>query len=141
MALQPLYVASATVTSGREGSGETSDGNVKATFNLQKELGGNPKPGSTNPEQLFALGYASCFGQAVRVVGGQEHVAIKDVKVRSEVTLGKTDAGGFGLAVKLTVHVPGVEHAKAEKIVHAAHQICPYSNATRGNIDVQLTVE
>jgi lipoyl-dependent peroxiredoxin len=141
MALKPLYAASATVISGREGSGETSDGNVKVTFNPPKELGGNPKPGSTNPEQLFALGYASCFGQAVKVVSGQQHVAIKDVKVRSEVTLGKTDAGGFGLAVKLAVHLPGVEHGQAEKIVHAAHQICPYSNATRGNIDVQLAVE
>jgi lipoyl-dependent peroxiredoxin len=141
MALQPLYVASATVTSGREGFGETSDGNVKATFNLQKELGGNPKLGSTNPEQLFALGWASCFGQAVRVVAGQQHIAIKDVQVRSEVTLGKTDSGGFGLAAKLGVHLPGVDHVQAEKIVHAAHQICPYSNATRGNIDVQLAVE
>jgi osmotically inducible protein OsmC len=141
MALQPLYVASATVTSGREGSGETSDGNVKAVFNLQKELGGNPKPGSTNPEQLFALGYASCFGQAVRVVSGQQHVPIKDVEVHSEVTLGKTDSGGFGLAVKLAVHLPGVEHAQAQKIVEAAHQICPYSNATKGNIDVQIGVE
>jgi osmotically inducible protein OsmC len=72
MTLQPLYVASANVTSGREGFGETSDGNVKVTFNLQKELGGNPKAGSTNPEQLFALGWASCFGQAVRVVTGQQ---------------------------------------------------------------------
>ena len=136
-----MYVASATVTSGREGFGETSDGNVKATFNLQKELGGNPKPGSTNPEQLFALGYASCFGQAVRVVGGQQHIPIKDVTVRSEVTLGKTDSGGFGLAVKLGVQLPGVEREQAEKIVHAAHQICPYSSATRGNIDVQIGVE
>jgi osmotically inducible protein OsmC len=141
MALQPLYVAAATVTSGREGSGETSDGNVKATFNLQKELGGNPKPGSTNPEQLFALGYASCFGQAVKVVSGQQHVAVKDVTVQSEVTLGKIDSGGFGLAVKLGVHLPGVDRQQAEKIVHAAHQICPYSNATRGNIDVQITVQ
>jgi osmotically inducible protein OsmC len=141
MTLQPLYVASATVTSGREGSGETSDGNVKATFNLQKELGGNPKPGSTNPEQLFALGYASCFGQAVKLVSGQQRVALKDVKVHSDVTLGKTDSGGFGLAVKLAVHLPAVERAQAEKIVHAAHQICPYSNATRGNIDVQIDVE
>lgn len=141
MTLQPLYVASATVTSGREGHGETSDGNVKATFNLQKELGGNPKPGSTNPEQLFALGYASCFGQAVKVVSGQQHIAVKEVTVHSEVTLGKAEAGGFGLAVKLGVHLPGVEHAQAEKIVHAAHQICPYSNATRGNIDVQIGVD
>ncbi len=141
MTFQPLYVASATVTSGREGSGETSDGNVKATFNLQKELGGNPKLGSTNPEQLFALGYASCFGQAVKLVSGQQHVALKDVKVHSDVPLGKTDSGGFGLAVKLAVQLPGVERAQAEKIVHAAHQICPYSNATRGNIDVQIDVE
>jgi len=141
MTLQPLYVASATVTSGREGSGETSDGNVKVTFNPPKELGGNPKPGSTNPEQLFALGYASCFGQAVKLVSGQQHVALKDVKVHSDVTLGKTDSGGFGLAVKLAVDLPGVERAQAEKIVHAAHQICPYSNATRGNIDVQIDVE
>jgi lipoyl-dependent peroxiredoxin len=141
MALQPLYVASATVTSGREGFGETSDGNVKATFNPPKELGGNPKPGSTNPEQLFALGYASCFGQAVKVVSGQQHVPIGDVAVHSEVTLGKTDSGGYSLAVKLGVHLPGVEREQAEKIVHAAHQICPYSNATRGNIDVQIRVE
>jgi lipoyl-dependent peroxiredoxin len=141
MALQPLYVTSATVTSGREGSGETSDGSVKVTFNPPKELGGNPKPGSTNPEQLFALGWASCFGQAVRVVSGQQHIPIKDVKVHSEVTLGKTDSGGFGLAARLAVHLPGVDRAQAEKIVHAAHQICPYSNATRGNIDVQQAVE
>jgi osmotically inducible protein OsmC len=141
MALLPLYAASATVTSGREGFGETSDGNVKVTSNLQKELGGNPKPDSTNPEQLFALGWASCFGQAVRLVSGQHHVAVKDVTVRSEVTLGKTDSGGFGLAAKLAVHLPGVERGQAEKILHAAHQICPYSNATRGNIDVQLAVE
>jgi lipoyl-dependent peroxiredoxin len=141
MSLQPLYVASATVTSGREGSGETSDGNVKAIFNLQKELGGNPKPGSTNPEQLFALGYASCFGQAVKFVSGQQHVPIKDVTVHSEVTLGKTDSGGFGLAVKLGVNLPGVGREQAEKIVQAAHQVCPYSNATRGNIDVQIAVD
>jgi lipoyl-dependent peroxiredoxin len=141
MTLQPLYVASATVSSGREGFGETSDGNLKVAFNLQKELGGNPKPGSTNPEQLFALGWASCFGQAVRVVSGQQHIPIKDVKVHSEVTLGKADSGGFSLAGKLAVHLPGVERAQAEKIVHAAHQICPYSNATRGNIDVQIDVE
>lgn len=141
MTLQPLYVTSATAISGREGSGETSDGNMKVTFNLQKELGGNPKPGTTNPEQLFALGYASCFGQAVRVVSGQQHVALKDVTVHSDVTLGKTDSGGFGLAAKLGVHLPGVERAQAEKIVQAAHQICPYSNATRGNIDVQIGVD
>jgi osmotically inducible protein OsmC len=87
------------------------------------------------------LGYASCFGQAVKLVSGQQRVALKDVKVHSDVTLGKTDSGGFGLAVKLAVHLPAVERAQAEKIVHAAHQICPYSNATRGNIDVQIDVE
>jgi osmotically inducible protein OsmC len=141
MTLQPLYVASATVTSGREGHGETSDDNVKVTFSPPKELGGNPKPGATNPEQLFALGYASCFGQAVKVVSGQQHVPLKDVTVHSDVTLGKTGTGGFGLAVKLLVHLPGVDRAQAEKIVQAAHQICPYSNATRGNIDVQIGVE
>ena len=141
MSFQPLYTAVATVVSGREGFGETSDGEVKVNFAPPKELGGAGKAGTTNPEQLFALGWASCFGQAVRVVAGQQHIPIKDVQVRSEVTLGKTASGGFGLAAKLGVHVPGVDHAQAEKLLQAAHQICPYSNATRGNIDVQLAVE
>jgi Ohr subfamily peroxiredoxin len=108
MSLQPIYTANATVTSGREGHGETSDGTVKVDLAPPKEFGGHPKPGATNPEQLFAVGYASCFGQAVKVVAGQQHVPLKDVKVTSHVTIGKTDSGGFGLAVALDVHLPDV---------------------------------
>ena len=141
MSFQPLYTAVATVFSGREGSGETSDGNVKLNFAPPKELGGTGKPGTTNPEQLFALGYASCFGQALRVITVQEQVKVGEVKVTSHVTLGKTDAGGFKLSAELHCELPGVDQATAEKIVEAAHQLCPYSNATRGNIDVKLVVE
>ncbi|MBV8586627.1 MAG: organic hydroperoxide resistance protein [Verrucomicrobia bacterium] len=141
MSLQPIYTADATVTSGREGHGETSDGTLKVDLAPPKEFGTHPKAGATNPEQLFAIGYASCFGQAVKVVAGQQHVPLKDVQVTSHVTIGKNDAGGFGLAVALDVHLtPEVEKATAEKIVEAAHHICPYSNATRGNIDVKLNI-
>jgi lipoyl-dependent peroxiredoxin len=141
MALQPLYTAVATVVSGREGHGETADGNVKVDFALPKEMGGPGKPGATNPEQLFALGYASCFGQALRVVTGKEHVKVGEVKVTSHITIGKTDSGGFGLGGQLNIHLPGVERAEAEKVVAAAHQLCPYSNAIRGNVDVKLVIE
>jgi lipoyl-dependent peroxiredoxin len=141
MALQPLYTAVATVFSGREGHGETADGNVKVDFALPKEMGGPGKPGATNPEQLFALGYASCFGQALRVITGKEHVKVGDVKVTSHVTIGKTDAGGFGLSAQLNIHLPGVDRAEAEKVVAAAHQLCPYSNAIHGNVDVKLVIE
>jgi len=141
MSFQPLYTAVATVVSGREGSGETSDGNVKVNFTLPKEMGGPGKPGTTNPEQLFALGYASCFGQALRVITAKQQVKVGEVKVTSHVTIGKTDAGGFALGAELHCHLPGVDQAEAEKLVEAAHQICPYSNATRGNIEVKLIVE
>ena len=97
MSTQPLYTAVATVVSGREGFGETSDGNVQVNFALPKEMGGPGKPGTTNPEQLFALGYASCFGQALRVITAKEQVKVGEVKVTSHVTIGKTDAGGFAL--------------------------------------------
>ena len=92
MSFQPLYTAVATAVSGREGFGETSDGNVKVDFALPKEMGGPGKPGTTNPEQLFALGYASCFGQALRVISAQEQLKVGEVKVTSHVTIGKTDA-------------------------------------------------
>jgi len=141
MSFQPLYTAVATVVSGREGFGETSDGNVKVNFSLPKEMNGPGKDGTTNPEQLFALGYASCFGQALRAITAKEHVKVGEVKVTSHVTIGKTDAGGFALGAELHCHLPGVDPAAAEKLVEAAHQLCPYSNATRGNIEVKLVVE
>jgi lipoyl-dependent peroxiredoxin len=141
MSFQPLYTAVATVVSGREGFGETSDGNVQVNFALPKEMGGPGKPGTTNPEQLFALGYASCFGQALRVITAKEQVKVGEVKVTSHVTIGKTDAGGFALNAELHCHLPGIDQAAAEKLVEAAHQLCPYSNATRGNIAVKLVVE
>jgi osmotically inducible protein OsmC len=140
MALQPLYTAHATATSGRDGHAETNDGNVKVDLTVPKEMGGAGKPGATNPEQLFASGYAACFGGAVAFVASQHKQPVKDVQVTSHVTIGKNDSGGFGLAVALEVHIPNVDREQAEKLVEEAHHVCPYSNATRGNIEVKLSV-
>jgi osmotically inducible protein OsmC len=140
MAFQPLYTAVATATSGRDGHAETSDGVVKVNLSVPKEMGGPGKAGATNPEQLFATGYAACFGGAVKFVAGQHKVQIKDPKVTSHVTFGKADGGGFGLAVELQVHIPDLDRAQAEKLVEEAHQVCPYSKATRNNIEVKLSV-
>ena len=139
MAFQPLYTAVATATAGRDGHAKTSDSVVDVNLSVPKEMGGPGKPGATNPEQLFAVGYAACFGGAVKFVAGQQKIPIKDPAVTSHVTFGTSD-GGFGLAVELQVHIPDLDRAQAEKLVHEAHQVCPYSKATRNNIDVKLSV-
>jgi Ohr subfamily peroxiredoxin len=134
-----LYTAEAKVTGGRdEGHGKTSDGELEVDIRMPKELGGDG--GGTNPEQLFAVGYAACFESAIKVVGKRMKEEVGDVEIDSKVHLSPTEDRGFGLAVELDVNLPSVEDAeKAVEIVEAAHKVCPYSNATRGNIDVDLT--
>jgi Ohr subfamily peroxiredoxin len=134
-----LYTAEAKVTGGRdEGHGKTSDGSLEVDIRMPKELGGDG--GGTNPEQLFAVGYAACFESAVKVVGKRMKEETGDVEIDSKVHLMPTEDRGFGLAVDLDVNLPSVDDKdKAREIVEAAHKVCPYSNATRGNIDVNLT--
>lgn len=103
-----------------------------------KELGGEGD--GANPEQLFAIGYAACFHSALRLVGRQEHADVSDSSVGARVSLGQFDDGKYGLAVELEVALPNLEHKAAERLAQRAHEICPYSNATRGNVDVALTV-
>jgi len=136
---QALYTAKATVTGGRtEGHGVTSDGALDVQMRTPTEMGGDG--GGTNPEQLFAVGYAACFESALGVVARREHAEASDVSITSRVSLLPTAERGFKLAVELDVSLPQVQDAEeAKRIVAAAHQVCPYSNATRGNIDVALT--
>ncbi len=137
-----LYTAHATSTGGRTGTTESSDGAIKLNLVTPKELGG-PGGAGTNPEQLFAAGYSACFIGALKVVAGRHKVALPaEVSITAEVSIGPMTGkeGAFGVGVKMAVSVPGVDRATAEKLVAAAHEVCPYSNATRGNIDVVLTV-
>ena len=137
--MQTLYTAQATATGGREGRVESSDGVVKHELSMPKSLGGTEKAGTSNPEQLFAAGYAACFAGAVGLVARQQKVAVTTVEVTARVSIGRDD-GGLGLAAELAARLPGVERATAEKLVEAAHQVCPYSKATRNNIEVKLSV-
>ncbi|WP_028060947.1 organic hydroperoxide resistance protein [Candidatus Solirubrobacter pratensis] len=134
-----LYTAEATVTGGRaEGHGVTTDGALDVQLRTPAEMGGDG--GGTNPEQLFAVGYAACFEGAIGVAGRREKVEVGDVSIVSQVTLSPTEERGFGLGVRLDVTLPQVtDPEQAVRVVEAAHQVCPYSNATRGNIDVHLT--
>lgn len=137
--IEKIYTASATAIGGREGRVSTSDNVLDLQVRMPKEFGG--EGGSfTNPEQLFAAGYAACFGSALNVVINNAKVTTGTTKVHSHVSIGKTPEGGFGLAVRLEVEVPGVEHALAQELAEKAHQICPYSNATRGNIAVEVVL-
>ena len=134
-----IYTAHATSTGGRAGTSKSSDGVLDLTLTTPKELGGNGAVG-TNPEQLFAAGYSACFIGAMKHVAMMQKVALPaDTSITADVGIGQIPAG-FGIQVAMTVTIPGMERAVAEKIVAAAHQVCPYSNATRGNIDVTLTV-
>lgn len=134
-----IYTAEANVTGGRaNGHGRTTDGVLDVQLRLPKEMGG--EGGGTNPEQLFAVGYAACFEGAIGVVGRREHVEVDDVSIDSRVSLLPTEERGFKLAVDLDVTLPRIQdREQAARIVLAAHEVCPYSNATRGNIDVNLT--
>lgn len=134
-----LYTAHATSTGGREGKSASSDGALNVTLSTPKELGGAGGPG-TNPEQLFAAGYSACFIGAMKAVAGKQKIALPaDLSIAADVGIGPIPAG-FGIQATLNISLPGMERAAAEQLVAAAHQVCPYSNATRGNIDVTLNI-
>ena len=136
-----IYTATAKTIGGRVGTAKSQDGQIDLRLDRPVEMGG--KGNGTNPEQLFAVGYAACFIGALRVVAGKLHIRIpEDVAIDSAVSFGplKGEAEGFGIAVEMTIYLPGIERATAEELVDQAHQVCPYSNATRGNIDVLLAV-
>ena len=132
-----LYTAEANILGGREGSAKSSDGAI----DVQLSAPGSGKPG-TNPEQLFAVGYAACFIGAMKAVGPKINVKVpEDVSIDSSVALGPTNGGAaYGISVKLAITLPGLDEAQKKLLVDTAHQVCPYSNATRGNIDVELEV-
>jgi osmotically inducible protein OsmC len=137
--MSALYTAVATSTHGREGRAVSNDGAIDLQLSAPVELGGDGR--GTNPEQLFAAGYSACFNSAVAAVGRQMKVDVKDAAVTGEVSLHKVGEG-YGLSVVLRVEFPDhIDEATGRRIVEAAHQVCPYSHATRGNIDVELVVE
>jgi lipoyl-dependent peroxiredoxin len=137
--MKVIYQTSATVTGGRNGRVKSNDGILDLEVRIPKEMGGTG--GHTNPEQLFAAGYASCFDSALNLVMRQEKVAAAgQSEVTGTVGIGQNETGGFQLSVKLEVSIPGIDKEKAMELVEKAHLVCPYSNATRGNIDVQLEV-
>jgi Ohr subfamily peroxiredoxin len=133
-----LYMAEASVQGGRAGHGRSSDGRLDFDLRPPTEMGGDGN--GTNPEQLFALGYAACFQSALGVVGRRLRIDTEQSTVTGKVTIGTIGGGAFGLKVALDVELPGVDAETAQKAVEAAHEVCPYSNATRGNIEVALNL-
>ena len=139
--IKPLFTATATAQGGRNGHTESSDGIVKADLSVPKEMGGPGKPGTATPEHMLAAGYAACFGGALDFVAKRQKKNASKSKVTAAVTIGPREAGGFGLAVKLQVEDRSLPQAELEALAREAHErICPYSHATRNNVDVQLTV-
>lgn len=133
-----LYKATATSNGGRDGRAVSSDQQLDVKLSAPKELGGTGAPG-TNPEQLFAAGYSACFLSAMKFVAGQQKRTIPaDTTVTADVGVGPNDNGGFKLDIELRVALPGLPAGEAQQLVDAAHQVCPYSNATRGNVDVRV---
>jgi lipoyl-dependent peroxiredoxin len=140
MSIDVIYKTSATATGGRDGSAKSDDGSVDVKLVVPKEMGGPGGPGA-NPEKLFAAGYSACFLGAMKAVSGKVGVKVPaDATVTAEIGFGPRSEGGYGITADLTIALPGVDKAEGEKLVHAAHEVCPYSNATRGNVDVGLTV-
>lgn len=135
--MELLYTASATAEGGRAGKVTSSDGTLNLALSMPKSLGGQGKENATNPEQLFAAGYAACFDSALNLVARQARKRIESM-VKAEVSLGSDQDGGFKLAAVLNVSIKGVSLAEAEELVHKAHSVCPYSKATNGNMDVKL---
>ena len=136
--MKPLYTAAATAHGGREGRVQSDNGTLDHALSLPKELGG-PGGSGTNPEQLFAAGYAACFESALRLTARLQKKTISDVSITARVTIGQAEDRGFRLGVELQGHLPGMSQEEADTLMHAAHQVCPYSHATRGNIDVKLS--
>lgn len=141
MSVNVLYRTKATATGGRDGKAATADGALSVNLSTPKELGGAGGAGN-NPEQLFAAGYSACFLGAMKFVASQGGPKVPaETTVTAEVGIGPRSEGGFGLEVALEISLPGVPRAEAEALVQKAHQVCPYSNATRNNIDVKLSVK
>jgi Ohr subfamily peroxiredoxin len=139
--INPLYTATATATGGRNGHTESSDSVVKADLSLPKELGGPGRPGTATPEHLFAAGYAACFGGALDFVGKQQKKDASKAKITCAVSIGPRELGGFGLSVKMRVEDRGLSQADLSALAREAHEkICPYSHATRNNVDVQFEI-
>lgn len=136
----PEYTAKATTTAGRNGHVDSADGVIHFDLSLPKELGGPGKQGATNPEQLFAAGYSACFGGAIAHVAGQEKIKPESIHVEADVTFHADEAKGFYLSVVLKSKLDGIDRAEAQRLVEKAHEVCPYSKATRGNVDVKLEV-
>jgi lipoyl-dependent peroxiredoxin len=140
--VKPLYTATATCTGGRDGRAQGSGNHPDLLIKPPVELGGRPadQPEATNPEELFALGYGACFLSALSLVARGQKISAKAFSIDSRVVLGQEDDGGFGLAVELHGTLPGVEGDKAAELMRTAHSVCPYSKATRGNVEVALFV-
>jgi Ohr subfamily peroxiredoxin len=139
--INPLFTATASASGGRNGHTESDDGIVKADLSVPKAMGGPGKPGTATPEHLFAAGYAACFGGALDFVGKQQKKDATKAKITCAVSIGPRDGGGFGLSVKLRVEDQSLPQATLAALAREAHEkICPYSHATRGNVDVQLEI-
>ncbi|HUA26091.1 MAG TPA: organic hydroperoxide resistance protein [Steroidobacteraceae bacterium] len=140
MSVNVLYKTMAVATGGRDGTARSDDGRLSVSLSLPTELGGAGGSG-TNPEQLFAAGYAACFIGALKEAGRQLKLKVPaETSVSATVGIGPRSEGGFGITADLVISLPGLEHGNARKLVETAHQICPYSNATRNNVAVGLTV-
>ncbi|AUX40598.1 organic hydroperoxide resistance protein [Sorangium cellulosum] len=140
MPVDVKYTTQATANGGRDGRATTADGKLDVKLSTPKELGGAGGDGN-NPEQLFAAGYAACFLGAMKFVAGQEKIRVPaETTVTATVGIGPRSEGGFGIDVGLRISLPGVERAQAEQLVEKAHQVCPYSNATRNNVPVRLEI-
>jgi osmotically inducible protein OsmC len=137
--MKVLYTAQVTTVGGRQGRATASDGHLDVRLSIPEEMGGAGGDG-TNPEQLFAAGYGACFQSALAVVARRAKVDMPETTITTRVSIGPNDEGGFILALALEVAMPGVNRAGAEEMVAQAHRVCPYSNATRGNIEVTLSV-
>lgn len=138
MAIKVLYTAHATAVGGRNGHTQSSDGQVSVDLSIPKSMGGPGRPNSTTPEDLFAAGYAACFGSACEFASRGMKLRPTSITVRSAVGIGEASGGGFGLTVELVAEIAGVSQADAERLVAAGHEICPYSRAIKGNVDVAL---
>ena len=140
--IKPLVTATAINTGGRNGHSETTDHSVSVNLSVRKEMGGPGLPNTTTPEHLFAAGYAACFGGALEFVAHQHRKNVSGASVTCDTSVGPREGGGFGIAVRLHVKVPSLPTAEARELVNEAHEkVCPYSHATRGNVEVALEVE
>ncbi|WP_345113145.1 organic hydroperoxide resistance protein [Hymenobacter algoricola] len=139
MKIQKVFTAQALAKGGRDGQVTSNDQVINLALSTPREMGGPGKANSTNPEQLFAAAYASCFEGALGVAARQASVKLDGVTVEALIGFGQAEDGGYGISADLHINIPGVEQQQAEELVEAAHGICPYSRATRGNVEVSLT--